>query len=135
MSSMYRILCLSHDPAIVIEHPEFHSGSNGRELAEAVVLRGIEGHKGCDLLIGRYSYPLIEVGCPDRTREHVGGYHPHHTVWVDAIWLKLLYLAQRAPKDSPERQLAERAPMPGCWTPERLHCLRTELDLAEGTTQ
>ena len=135
MSSTYRILCLSHDPAIVIEYPEFSSGSNGRELAEAAVLRGIEGHEGCDLLIGRYSYPLVEVGCPDRSREHVGGYHPHDTKWVDASWLKLLYLAQRAPEGCPERQLAERAPMPGCWTPEHLHRLRNELALPEGTPQ
>jgi len=124
MSSTCRILCLSHDPAIALERPEFPTVAD----AEAAVLAGVDGHAGCDLLIGRYSYPLAEVGCPDRTRDHVGGYHPHHTVWVDAIWLKLLYLAQRAPEGSPERKLAERVPMPGCWTAERLHRLRNELE-------
>ncbi|GAB3156369.1 hypothetical protein GCM10027258_62700 [Amycolatopsis stemonae] len=133
MSSTYRLLCLSHDPAIELDL-EFSSGSGGRERAEAAVLGGVAGHEACDLLIGRYSYPLVELGCPDRSRGHRGGYHPHHTVWVDAIWIKLLALAQQAPEGSPQRQLAERAPMPGCWWPERLARLSTVLDLPSAVT-
>jgi len=106
-----------------------YTGPDGRAKAEGAVLIGFADHPGCDLLIGAYSYPLVEIGCPDRSAGHPGGYHPHETKWVDATWIKLLALAQRAPEGSPERQLANRPPMPGCWRPERLYRLRYELDL------
>jgi hypothetical protein len=126
MSSTYRILCVSHDPAIALEQFEFQSGDDGRARAEEAVATGVADHPNCDLLIGRYSYPLVEVGCPPKPR-HSGVYHPHNTEWLDVFWLRLLVAAQRAPEGSQERQLATGAP--GCWSPERLHRLRLELVL------
>ncbi|GHG97303.1 hypothetical protein ACFORH_42695 [Amycolatopsis roodepoortensis] len=128
MSSMYRILCLSHDPAIVLE-PEFHSGADGQARAEAAVIAGVEGHQGCDLLIGRYSYPLVEVGCP----RHGGETHRLRTEWLDVVLLRLVGLAYRRPDGTPERLLAGQVAR--CWSSERLHRLRHELDLPEGTAQ
>jgi len=128
VSSTYRIFCLSHDPAIDTEPlVDRHVCAEAEQAAAA----GVPGHEECDVLILRYSGALVEIGCPIRT-QHGGWYHPHSVEWVDVIWLKLLMLAQRAPEGSPERQLAERAPMPGCWRPERLNRLRLELDLPDG---
>jgi hypothetical protein len=125
MSSVYRIFCLSHDPAIVLEE-EFRSDTD----AEAAITVGLDSHPDCDFLIGRFSYPLIEVGCPNRTRNHAGGvFHPRKTMWVDAIWLKLLYLAQNADEDRIERKLVEEAPILSCWGPERLRRLRHVLEM------
>lgn len=129
MSSTYRILCLSHDPAIVLEEPEFHSGAAGHAGAEAAVAAGIDGHTDCDLLIGRYSSPLIEVGCP----RHGDTPHLHGANWLDIDWLRLLALAYRHPEGTPERQAADQ--VRACWSAERLHRLRNELNLPEGTSQ
>ena len=56
MSSTYRVLCLSHDPAIVAA-----DDYQRPETAEAAITEGIAEHAGCDLVIGRYSYPLVEL--------------------------------------------------------------------------
>lgn len=37
MSSIYRALCVSHDPAILIESPEWHSGADGLLVLEGVL--------------------------------------------------------------------------------------------------
>lgn len=134
MSSTYRILCLSHDPAILLdEGQEFHSGSGGRERAEAAVLDGIKGHEGCDLAIGRYSYPLVEVGCPNRAN-HPGGFHPHGTQWTDAEWLALLLVSSSANPDPQMKKAVARAQRNvGCWTFERLNRLRFELDTEDAS--
>lgn len=127
MSSTYRVLCLSHDPSVVAADGDW----SRPEHAEAAIRDGIEGHEDCDLLIGRYSYPLVEVGCPatppaPRVSQHRCGYHPHHTAWVDVTWLWLLALAQQQPDGTPLARAAARAR--ACWAPERLYRLRNELD-------
>jgi len=127
VSSTYRIFCLSHDPAV--EAVPLSDGWNSSAAAEQAAINGVPGHEECDVLILRYSGALVEIGCPNRRQDPHGRRHPHATQWVDAIWLKLLSLAQRAPEGSPQRVLAERAPMPGCWWPERLRRLRVELDV------
>lgn len=132
MSSTFRVLCLSHDPAIVAADGDW----NRPEMAEAAIRDGIEGHENCDLVIGRYSYPLVELGCPPsssapRVGQHRCGYHPHNTNWADITWLWLLALAQQEPDDSPLRRAAARAR--DCWSTERLYRLRNEFDF-EGRT-
>lgn len=131
MSRTYRLMCLSHDPAI---DADAMRDWNNRADAEHAATVGIWEHETCDVLILEYSGGLIEIGCPKRTRGHDGGRHPHETVWADVAWLRLLALAQRAPEGSVEQKLAG-APILRCWTPQRLRRLRNELALPEGAPQ
>jgi hypothetical protein len=129
MSSTYRILCLSHDPAIVTE-VEWSGGTNNPaagKRAAADVAAGVPGHETCDVLLGQWSGGLCAVACITVMDSAVYRCCHRDAQWVDALWLRLLLLAQEAPEDSPQRLLARRAPR--CWSPERLHRLRNELSL------
>ena len=116
MSSVYRLLCLSHNPAIVLDH-EYHSGSDGLNRAVAALRAPVEGHPHCDLAIGRYSYPLVEVGIATTT---------HRVEWVDADWLRLLWHAHRLDHEGLSAA-ATRLQRP--WTRARLDRLGPELGL------
>lgn len=118
MSSAYRVLCLSHDPAIVASDPGYHR----REQAEEAIRVGVEEHRDCDLLIGRFSYPLVEVGCPPRPSCHHGG-----TEWVDSDWLRLLAAAYQS-QDEAVRAATRQSEF-RCWSWERLRRLRDELGI------
>ena len=131
MSSTFRILCLNHDPAIDVGG-EWHSSRDGHITAPAIASdptahETTETHVGCDLVVGRYSYPLVEVCCP--AGRHKGLYHPR-PVWVEAGWLRLLWHAQQAPEGSPLRE-ATAGPAMACWPPERLGKLRRELGIED----
>lgn len=124
MSSTYRILCLSHDPAIESDRDYSSPG----EAADAIAFR-LEGHPDCDLAVGRYSLPLIEVGCPPRRHRSAGPNCLHsETEWVDVGVLRLLAVALRS-TDPDARQAAEDARL-RCWPLERLRRLRRDLDLS-----
>lgn len=134
MSSVYRVLCLSHDPAVITE------AEYGRpETAAAAINAGVEGHPNCDLLIGRYSYPLIEVGCPPSARPERSGQHrcyPHSmTEWVDVAWLRILAAVHQSGTEH-MRNLAGETRL-AHWSWERLRRLRNELsiDLPEPADQ
>jgi len=121
MSSVYRLLCLSHDPAIPVEHPEWPSFQPALAAAKDRTLVPTE-HKTCDLLIGQYSYPLIEVCCP--ASRSMGTAHPgchSDDRWIDAGWLRLLALADPAAVGA--------ARVPDCWTRDVALRLRYELGL------
>jgi hypothetical protein len=115
---VYQLLCLNHDPAIILDQ-EWHSGS-GTAIPDALaaITNPPGEHRNCDLIIGRYSYPLVEVCCP-------GNHGPYtHTDprWIDACWLRLLLAASRVP------ELAEQCQRTSlCWPPQRLDRLRHEL--------
>lgn len=128
MSSTYRLLCVSHDPAIEA-HP-LSDGWHSRTDAERAAVDVVADHEHCDILIFRISGALVEVGCPNRPG-HAATCHPRIVVWADVALIRFLALAQRAPVGSPEQQLADRAPLPGCWRPERLTRIRDFLDLPE----
>lgn len=113
MSSTYRLLCLSHDPAICAG-PEFGSNSAEDELNRAAETP----HADCDLLIGRWSGALVEIGCPPR---HASTMH-NRIEWVDVRWLRLLTGAIHS-ADTRLLALAEPC-MRTCWTTQRLHRLR-----------
>ncbi|MFD7609682.1 hypothetical protein [Streptomyces sp. NPDC059828] len=120
MSSTYRILCLSHDPAVL--HGEYRTP----EDATQHITEGVEGHPACDLLIGRYSYPLVEAGCP-ASRHQPAKLTCRHgdTVWAQSDVLRLLVAAYQS---HDEIVRAAVKPFEGrCWTQERLHRLRDEL--------
>ena len=123
MSSSYSILCLSHDPAIIVGE------YSGPKPAADAISTGIDGHPGCDLLIGRYSYPLVEVGCPPtpkRTGRPPCWMHAD-TEWVDVDWLRLLAAAYRS-QDEAVRSATQAGEF-RCWTWERLRRLRVELGI------
>ncbi|MEV0382348.1 hypothetical protein [Nonomuraea sp. NPDC050643] len=131
MSSIYRILCLSHDPAITAD-----AEYSRPEPAIAAIGSGIDGHADCDLLIGRYSYPLIEVGCPPNTGAQRTGQHrcyPHSvTEWVDVAWLRILAAVYRI-GDEQTAMLAVESSLNHSalrhWSRERLRRLRDELGI------
>lgn len=117
MSSAYRILCLSHDPAIVAVDEV-----DGPEEAESAIVHGVEGHDGCDLMMGRYSYPLVELGCPG----NVGPCKRHSSPrWADIDWIRLIALAHQQPEGSQLHKAAKAATL-GCFTRDRLHRLRSQ---------
>lgn len=127
MSSDYRILCMNHDPAIVIDH-DWHTAAEAIAVAcEPASHELVVPHENCDLLVGRYSYPLLEVCCPPR--KDVAG--PHATYvhrepqWIDVKWLHILRAAKTVP---PAEQLKEAIrQVQTCWTAARLERLRGEL--------
>jgi hypothetical protein len=124
VSSNYRILCLSHDPA-TIASDDYASP----EAAEAAIIAGLSEHPECDLLVGRYSYPLVEVGCPPTTTPRGSGQHncyPHsQTEWAEVAWLRLLAAAHQSGDDQ-MRALANDHHL-AHWPWERLRRLRGEL--------
>lgn len=126
MSSVYRVLCLSHDPAITTE-----AEYNRPEPAIAAIASGVDCHRDCDLLIGRYSYPLIEVGCPPTTGPERAGrqscYAHSVTEWVDVAWLRILAAVHQSGTED-MRTLAGEAQL-AHWSWERLRRLRDELDI------
>lgn len=125
MSSAYRLICLSHDPGIVLDEPEWH---NLPAALAAITRADTWGHADCDLVVGRYSYPLIEVICPSqcgRRRRH--GLHSHDPAF-DVGWLRLLHVARQ---DLPAKAdlLVGHAAM--CWPADRLRRLAPLLDIEE----
>jgi hypothetical protein len=129
VSSTYRVLCLSHDPAIIVHDPGF----NRPEQAEAAIADGIAEHAGCDLVIGRYSYPLVELGCPaaagrpKHLRPDVVTCYHGGTRWIDRDWLRILAAAYQSP-DPGMRTAIEQGHQQQCLPWERLRRLRVELD-------
>jgi hypothetical protein len=117
VSSHYEIYCLSHDPATT------HGDYRHPELAAYDIAEGLDGHEQCDLLIGRVSGGIVEIGCPPRG---VSKKCCHSTIeWADTAWLRLLVHVHQDESDT-ARRLAD-APALSCWSRERLHRLRNHL--------
>jgi hypothetical protein len=127
VSSTYRVLCLNHHPALIAADGDW----NRREFAETAIREGITDHATCDLLIGRYSYPLVEVGCPGTSirPEHTPGCTWHGaTNWIDRDWLKLLWHAQQQ-EGQPLLAAVGHQHEFRCWTPQRLDRIAAELGI------
>jgi hypothetical protein len=123
VSSTYSVLCLSHNPSITAA---YDCGSP--ERAAQAIAEGIDGHEHCDLLIGRYSYPLVEAGCPDSREQPAKLRCVHGGIqWVRAEWLRLLDAAYRSPDEAVKD--AAKVFESRCWSPERLSRLREELGI------
>lgn len=124
MSSVYALLCLSHDPAT--------RASDEIPLAECERLarEGMATHPRCDLLIARWSGGLMEIGCPARPMQPHGGWHAE-TEWIDADLLRVVTIARH---DSgvavPDRLGAALAKLDTfCWNSTRTQRLRKELEV------
>jgi hypothetical protein len=125
MSSTYHLLCLSHDPAIIIGH-EFTFAEIKTVTREHEAL---EEHPGCDIAAGRFSYPLIEVGCFGLTMTGTTGCKSYHSRldWTDSDWLRLLQEATATSVVSAKTL----APLQRCWPAKRLRLLRGELGVPD----
>ncbi|MEC4016108.1 hypothetical protein [Streptomyces sp. H27-D2] len=123
MSSSYHVLCLSHDPSIIASE----YGHRPEPALEAITA-GIDGHTGCDLVVGRYSYPLVEVGCP-ATRDQPAKLRCCHggPQWIDRDWLRLLAAGYQT--TDPLVDAAVKKVSGLCWPWERLRRLRFELEV------
>lgn len=129
MSSTYRVLCLNHDPAIRIDC----DWSNGPEAVDAASNpdrhEALEDHVGCDLLVGRWSGGLCEVGCPPQHNPLGSGSCSHAGPnWVSVDWLRLFAAALSAlPNPELEKALAVFRRPYRCWAPSRVERLRSVL--------
>lgn len=125
MSSMYHVLCMSHDPAALIV--EFNTAAE----AQSALTQGFEWHPECDLLLSRVSGAPIEFACPGivsspgAEQPACQGYH-NSIEWVDANWLRLLVQARQIEQDNPSKLMDSNTFK--CWTPERLTRLRFQLE-------
>jgi hypothetical protein len=122
VSSAYRALCLLH-PRAQDTGVEFSSAA---ELEGALANRAnhpvFTDHVDCDLVGGRYSYPLIEVYCPGHS---ISGHREGE--WTDQGWLALLLAATDASIANAALVPAVRRASPCCWTPDRIERLRPHL--------
>lgn len=128
MSSRYRILCVSHSPAIALSADWGNPDEPATIAANPRNHEETAGHEACDLVIGRYSYPLIEVGCPARPHDEEPSvhqpWHPNDVKWIDVKWLRLLLAAQNSPELRSSEVLQR---IDDCWNSNRLNALRGEL--------
>lgn len=123
MSSSYYVLCMSHDPAI-----QLGDYGNRPEPALEAIAAGVDGHAGCDLAVGRYSYPLVGVCCP-ASRDQTAKLRCCHgsPVWVDRDWLRLLAAGYQTTDPLVEEAVKKVSGL--CWPWERLRRLRFELEV------
>lgn len=131
MSSVYDLLCMSHDPALAVTGRGWTTPEEAIAAALEPTMHDwlVEDHGKCDLLVGRYSASLVEICCP-ASREH-GGHNRHNSPqWIDRDWLVLLRAAMAAPADPALRAAIEDvARGQSCWTWQRLDRLASEFGL------
>lgn len=90
----------------------------------------LRNHPDCDIMAGRFSYPLIELGCfgMDIDEYRRGCYYHRNVIWADYKWLKLLcYASLHTDDDNVAKAVADLGRL--CWTPQRMYRLRTELQV------
>lgn len=115
MSSTFELLCASHTPALELDDDTTLDVVIGRLAA------GLPEHPHCDLLIGRRSGGLVEVGCPPSAGKGRSGRCCHSGIeWADASWLLLLAAVTGEGSEQPPAVAAAVARVPRCWTPARV---------------
>jgi hypothetical protein len=131
VSSDYRLLCLTHDPALEIGDDRWpHLDQALAAVADPAADPLLVTHPGCDLLIGRYSYPLVEVICPPKTSPSRQRGHLHRDPHrIDAAWLRLLWHATASTGDGESEWEKAARNVPDCWRWERVHRLRYALGI------
>lgn len=135
MSSTYRAMCLSHDPALEVAGIE----TQRREALESHLAGDpLRGHEHCDLIGTRTSGALIEIYCPPGPKtDQRQCWHPHVGSWLDVVWVRLLLVADRGTPLNPEvaAALAEAHRRHSCWPHERVNRLRVELGVDQPKDQ
>lgn len=122
MSSLYRAICLNHQPALELDEPTWQDPAAALHAIGRREDEHLAPHHSCQLLIARYSGGLTELGCPASSR--CG--HPHDAEWVDTTWLRLAATTLNA--SDPATQTALRR-LPRCWNTDRLNRLQHILDI------
>lgn len=129
MSSRYSVICLTHDPAL---NEEDDFGSAEEAIGAVTLGTGPAAqHRACDVVIGRWSYPLIEVGCPSNIgTDRIPARRCYHNgpVWTYTGWLRLLHHS-RMNDDATDRLVGSDAQ---CWPEARLDRLEPLFRLEEG---
>lgn len=126
MSSLYRVLCLSHDPAIRIDWEWSSPNDAIAAAADPRSCDAVADHADCDLLVGRWSGSLVEIGCPPRDISTVRCGH-RREAWIDVEWLRLLAAALDS-EDPALQKAVEGVVRPyRCWTRQRIQRLRSVL--------
>jgi len=127
VSSTYRILCLNHDPAIVIDR-DWSSPNDAMAAATDPGHAGLDDHLRCDLLVGRWSGGLCEIGCPPSIGpEAKCSSHHRNEHWVDLDWLRLLAAALDSSEPAVTAAVKELTSPYHCWRRERVQRLRSVL--------
>ena len=93
VSSTWNLICLSHDPAIRLDGYDFadwHSVERATREHEALA-----SHQTCDIIAGRYSGGLVELGCFGAIKGNglspqCSGYH-NGVIWYKADVLRLVH--------------------------------------------
>lgn len=131
MSSTYNLICASHDPALVIGE-DYHEFNFPMEQAGTRNNRDALGeHAYCDLLVGRFSYPLIEVACPGGATCKPGFHSWQYDSWVKVGWLRLLYAVYTTNTTALGAYNIEKLAIPCCWTRTRVLRLGKLLEMPE----
>lgn len=117
MSSSYYILCMSHEPAIIVQ--DHH---NSRREADAAIAVGYETHPGCDFLIMRVSGAPVEFICTGQTEACRHDYAEE----VGADWLRILRYFQPT-EDLEYLAKIRQRPTLRHWTDKRLERLAAHL--------
>jgi hypothetical protein len=130
---VWRPLCLSHDPALIVD-PDSGGYLDLEPLLDELDPHGAGihvMHPGCDLMVGSFAHlpgsgereTLLSVVCPPHRIELHPGTHQHEeAVHVEAVWLGLLAALRPArnlmiPDGDPLAAAARR--LPECWTNDR----------------
>jgi hypothetical protein len=132
VSSTYRGICLNHTPALEFpvdsvyqSLPEFvEMLQRGEDLAirDRTDTLEVRAHAGCDVVIGSYSYPLIDIYClPNLDHRHAQP-ERYSAKDLNHLW-HLLNSERRADRREARRTMAA-IPTP-CWGPVRLNMLGT----------
>jgi len=132
MSSTYRGICLNHTPALAFPADSVYQDLHqfvamiqaGKKLATRDRTDTLEilAHAGCDVVVGAYSYPLVEVYClPNLDHRHVRP-EPFDAKALNELW-HLLNSNRRADRREARRAMAA-FPTP-CWGQDRLNMLGT----------
>lgn len=123
MSSQYHLLCIAHDPAIVIDIDATRPETALAAITDRASHPALNEHPHCPLMIGRYSYPLVELCCPGSQDDR----HPTSDEWMDVSLLRVVALAWMQPSDTEMSEALGR--LHRCWEPKRLSRLRYELGI------
>lgn len=127
MSSYYHLLCMAHDPAIVIDVSANHPEQALAAIADRTTRDALREHPHCPLMIGRYSAAMIELCCPGSQHDH-----PRSDKWEDTALLRVVAVAaMQEPSKAMIQALEALGRLASCWAPERLRRLRYELLIEE----
>ena len=138
MSSVYKIFCVSHNPAIMVAQtgPDRFDWSRpeGPLAAIADHWGPLANHPHCDFLIGRCQGAYTEYICPGKRESDPRPNPCTHTepATIAAEWIDLMAADLNDPGHSAATARAlDHIHRSGCWTFERVHSIRAYFEPTE----